>query len=132
MDTPEVKAIVERESGLMMHRLGIDHWTIKVIYHPQPASPEGYIAKGECSRLLDYHSAHITLNPTAFDDEAEVLGTLLHELFHVVLSPFDLYSEGVDRLGLSTSSQGVLDRVWSHACERAISSLERMYHGLTS
>src|SRR3954447_2607620 len=98
MDRSEAKAIVEREIEALLRQLGLEHWKIAVSYDPERTDSDGHVKHGECTRLLDYESAHISLNPESFDDQDDVLRTLRHELFHVVLSPFDLFSSSVDRL----------------------------------
>jgi hypothetical protein len=132
MDRSEVKAIVEREAGPLMERLGIGHWRVKVTYDPSGVDQDGHLQDGECTRLVDYDSAHISLNPESFDDEEGVIRTLRHELFHIVLSPFDLYCGSVDKLDILGPTGVILDRVWNHACERAVINLERMFNGLTA
>jgi hypothetical protein len=132
MDRSAVQAIVDRAIGPLAGRLGIEHWSIRVSYDPEPTDSDGHLKHGECTRLVDYNSAHISLNPESFDDESAVLATLRHELYHVVLSPFDLYSSSVDRaLEGEGAVREILDRVWNHACERAVINLERMFVGLT-
>jgi hypothetical protein len=88
------------------------------------------VKRGECTRLVDYQSAHISLNPEAFEIESEVLGTLRHELFHIILAPLDLYTSAVARLEISDDAAEILDRVREHAIEQAVGGLERMHAGL--
>jgi hypothetical protein len=133
MDRSEVKAMVEGELEPLMQRLGIRHWKVRVSYDPESVDGEGHLKHGECTRLVDYNSAHISLNPESFDDEESVMRTLRHELFHIVLSPFDLYSSSVDRaIEVPNAVREILDRVWNHACERAVINLERMFFELTT
>jgi hypothetical protein len=131
MDRSAVQAIVDREAGPLCERLGIERWSIRFSFDPESTGDDGHLKHGECTRLVDYNSAHISLNPESFADEESVLGTLRHELFHVVLAPFDLYSSSVDRaLEAGAPVREILDRVWDHACERGVINLERMYVGL--
>jgi hypothetical protein len=133
MDRSEVRAIVGREIGPLMQRLGIDHWDVTVSYASSAEDSDGWIEHGRCTRMIDYNKATITLNPESFNDEMAVLKTLRHELFHVVLAPFDLYSSAVDQvIDGDHAAHGLVDRVWTHACEGAVIALERMYRGLTS
>jgi hypothetical protein len=135
MDRSEVKAIVEREIEPLLRKVGIAHWKIRFSYQNESVDADGCLKHGECTRLVDYNVAHISLNPESFDDEDAVLRTLRHELFHVVLSPFDLYSSSVDQATSGTDldvARGMLERVWNHACEKAVINLERMFFGLTS
>jgi hypothetical protein len=57
---------------------------------------------------------------------------LRHELFHVVLSPYDLYERAVANAGLTDDMDRVLGRVWTHVMEKAVINLERAFHGLTA
>jgi hypothetical protein len=115
-----------------MERLGIAHWKVKVGYDAIAPASDGSIQKGDCTRLVDYNAAFISLNPDAFDDRDEVMATLRHELFHIVLSPYDLFSSAIDRLELPGATANVLARVWDHSCEKAVVNLVRMFVGLTS
>jgi hypothetical protein len=131
MDRSAVKKIVDREIEPLMARLGIPHWRITVGYKPAPVDDDGVTIEGECKRGIDYNNAYIELNPEGLDGEEDVIRILRHELFHVVLSPFDLYSTAVAEVDLPRSLHLVLDRVWRHAVEKAAINLERMYLCLT-
>jgi hypothetical protein len=132
LDRSAVKAVVDRDIGGLLRDLGIGHWHIRIAYTPAQTSADGIDSKGECTRLVDYNSAAITLNPEAFDDEAEVVKTLRHELFHVVLSPFDVAWNAVKKaLDEESVLFGVVQSVWTHATEKAAINLERMHHGLS-
>jgi hypothetical protein len=126
MDKSQVRAVVERELKPLIDRLGLGHWDIKVEY-----GPIGGDRSGQCSRASDYEQATISFDPEKIEDEADVLKTLRHELFHIIHSPFDLYSCAVDNAGLGKPMDDVLDRIWRHACEKTVINIERMYNCLT-
>jgi hypothetical protein len=126
MDRSAVGAIVERELKPLQEKLGLCHWDIEVECGPIQGG-----GNGQCSRSADYDRATIELDPEQLDDEAHVLKVLRHELFHIVHSPFDLYSCAVDNAGLGKTMDDVLDRIWRHACEKTVINLERMYNGFT-
>jgi hypothetical protein len=132
MDRSAVAAIVAAHLPRLSAQLGLHHWEISVGYCAEPADKDGSLKRGECTRLVDYHSAHVNLNPEAFADEAAVLVTLRHELFHIVLAPFDLYSSAVERIELPEVAVGLLERVRDHAAETAVAGLERMWVGLSA
>lgn len=131
MDRSAVKAIVDRERPLLVALLGIHHWSIVVRYEPSRAGGE-WMSRGVCERKVEYNAATITLNPEAIDDEDQVLKTLRHELFHIVLAPFDLYRTMLDAL---IEGDPAKERMFAvaerHAVEKAVINLERMYFGLT-
>ena len=133
MDRSAVKAIVDREIEPIMKRLGIPHWKIRIGYEPRTAPDDnGVVWKGECLKKVDYNSAGITLNPEAFDNEEEVLGTLRHELFHVVLAPIDVLTNALAPLLESDPiRQAMAESIRYHVIEKCVINLERMYYGLT-
>ena len=130
MDRSRVESIVVRRLPELSRTLGLSQWDISLGYNSESSRDDGTLKKGECNRLIDYQSAHITLNPEAFGDEDAVLRTLRHELFHIVLAPFDLYTSAVAEIELPEVATDLLERVQGHAIERAVAGLERMWEGL--
>jgi hypothetical protein len=132
MDRSEAKSIVDREIAGLQEKFGVPHWSLVISFGPLGDNGVARI-KGRCTRQVDYNRAHIELDPEELDDEADVLKTLRHELFHVVLAPFDLYSQAADALAPRDSpAESMLDRLWTHALEQAVIALERLHAGLTS
>jgi len=130
VDRSAVERVVSAHLPRLSAQLGLNHWEISVGYAAEPPADDGSLKRGECTRLVDYHSAHISLNSDAFADEAAVLLTLRHELFHIVLAPFDLYTSAVERIELPDIAADLLERVRDHAAERAVAGLERMWVGM--
>lgn len=132
MDLSAVKTIVDRELEPLMARFGIGHWRIVVSYAPTDADEEGWQRRGRCSRMVDYNQAHITLNSDAFEDEADCVKTLRHELLHIVAAPWDIvWNAAWPLVKDDPIKAGLLDSIHTHAMEQAIVNLERMYRGLT-
>lgn len=133
MDASAVKALVARELEPLAKKLGVGHWQITASTSPKDSDGDGQILRGECNRLIDYDNAHITLNPEAFDDEGDALKTIRHELLHVVVSPFDLvWDMAKELMGDDAKAFKALAVAWTHATEKTIINLERMYQGLTA
>lgn len=130
MDRSAVAQVVAEHIARLSAQCGLHQWEISIGYHAEPADDDGSLKRGECTRLIDYNSAHISLNPDAFADEAAVLVTLRHELFHIVLAPFDLYTSAVERIELPDVAEELLDRVRDHAIERCVAGLEGVWAGL--
>jgi hypothetical protein len=131
MDRSTVERVSIKHLPALRCRLGLGQWQIGLGYDSTLGNGGEGITRGECSRLLDYQCAHITLNPDVFADQEEVLATLRHELLHLVLAPFDLYTSAVARIDLSDDASELLDRIRDHAIEQTVIALERMYRGLT-
>jgi hypothetical protein len=132
LDRSAVERVVLEHLPCLSVQLGLHQWEISAGCAAEPADDDGSLKRGECTRLIDYHSAHISLNPDAFADDAAVLVTLRHELFHIVLAPFDLYTSAVERIELPEVAEELLERVREHAIERAVAGLERMWVGLSA
>lgn len=130
MDRSAVEAVAAAALPLLVARLGLERWELGVSCLAEPAEPSGRQPQGHCTRMADYQSAHITLNHEAVGGTDEVLATLRHELFHVILAPFDLFRESVALANPPADVAAILDRIWQHAEESAVANLERMYAGL--
>lgn len=127
MERSEVRAIVEREIDCLKERLGIPHWRIKLGYDLRDGD-----ACGQCIRHVDYDQAFIDFDPGGLDDEQHVLKVLRHELFHVVLVPFDIVFNALRPvLDKDATLAGAIDSIREHATEQAVINLERMWQGLT-
>jgi hypothetical protein len=131
MDRSAVERIVIEHLPAISRQLGLGHWAISVGFDQTLGMCDEGVTRGECSRLIDYQSAHLVFNPGAFEDAEAVLTTLRHELFHIVLAPFDLYTSAVERLELPDVAEELLARISDHATERCVAALERMHEGLT-
>jgi hypothetical protein len=127
MDRSAVKKVIEANIKDLLEKLGLPHWDIKIELGPIEGG-----ATGQCGRKIDYNQAYVELDPELLDDEEHVLKVLRHELFHVVLSPYDLYERAVANAGLSDDMDRVLGRIWTHAMEKAVINLERLFSGLTA
>jgi len=130
MDLSAARAIIDAELPGLMRALGIPHWRIKVVYEPVEGDP-GCRGMARCDRLERYETATLTFDPAAFDDADQLRGTLRHELFHVVLAPFDLYDGAVTAAVRGRRDVGaVLQTAWDHAVEKCVVNLERMFWGV--
>lgn len=121
MDASEVKAIVELVIEDLRDALTIPHWRISVDYGPCEDANHG----AECSRQPDYYQANITIDPQRMNSTKHVIETLRHELLHVVLADFDLMFD------VSDMSNDATYRLWTHAVERTVATMEKLFHDLT-
>jgi hypothetical protein len=132
MDRSAVKKVVDGAIEPLIEKLGVPHWRIEVHYSLRE-STDAFQVHAACTRDVNYNRAVIEFDPDQFDDEAHVLKALRHELFHVVLSPFDLFGQGVEQVVGEASPAGkVLARTWKYAVEQGVINLERMFNGLTA
>jgi hypothetical protein len=131
MDRSEVRRIVEREIGPLKEKFGISHWSVTVDFDLREPSGD-FVTRGQCNFHVDYDKATICFDPARLDDEAEVLHVLRHELFHILISPFSIFMNSI-RPFLNTDpvKLDMAESVLTHAMERAVINVERLYRGLT-
>ena len=127
MDRSAVKAIVDREIEPMMARLGVPHWRVSVDYGPC-SNPNW---KASCGRTPDYNQATITIDASLADNEQDVIDSLEHELFHVLLAPFGLYRDLVTQHVAEGSAEEKQEaRLFCFTIEQMVINLKRMRIGL--
>lgn len=131
MDTSTVRAIVGREIEPLLRRLGVPHWHVRVVYRPEGPDDRQILRRGECDRFVDYNHATISMNPEAFETEEDVLDTLRHEVFHIVLASFDVFLHAVMAAVECEAQRRTLRSVWTHAAEQGVVALGRMYFGMS-
>lgn len=132
MERAKVQEIVERHAGPLIEELGLEHWTIGFRYDLR-SSTGGYASLGQCNRQVKYSKASISFDPDELDSEEDVLRILRHELFHLVVSPFDLPWLASDEANKADPVKlAIVDTVWDHAQEQAVFNLERMYSRMTA
>ncbi len=126
MDRSEVKAVVDREIEAMAKALGVAHWSLTVSYGP--CSRKEWSA--ECVRQAEYNVAKIIIDPEKQGDEDDVLDSLLHELAHVVLAPFDTYRSVMTAADVPGSPADKRERnLWAFAVEQGVICVMRAYRG---
>jgi hypothetical protein len=129
LDASEVRKLVEEHAPRLRDALGISHWTIAFRYGPLGGDGD-FRTPGRCEAYDEYLRACIRLDPEAFDSPEEVLATLRHELFHVVLAPMDLAIIAASRHFPDERASDAIRDVWRHQVEATVLALERMYVGL--
>lgn len=129
MDASEVRKLVEEHAPRLRDALGISHWTIAFRYGPLGGDGD-FRTLGRCEAYDEYLKACIRLDPEAFDAPEEVLATLRHELYHVVLAPMDLAINAASRHFPDERASDAIRDVWRHQLEATVLALERMYVGL--
>jgi hypothetical protein len=132
LDQSAVERIVRREIEPLKEKLGLRDWGIKVHFDLKSESIEA-IASGECNWLIDYEKATIRLAPAELETEEEVIEVLRHEMFHIVLAPISIYANAIrPALEGDAARRAMAESVFTHAVERMVINLERMYRGLTA
>jgi hypothetical protein len=132
MDRSAAKAIVDAHLDELQALLGIQHWRVRVSYDPLESERPGWDTLGNCFANPDYDSSLINLNADALDNEEQVLSVLRHELFHVVLSPYNVVENLLAPvLEGDATKRGMFASIWTHAMEQTVINLERMFVALT-
>ena len=126
MDKSEIREVVNDALRPMRAALNLNGWFMNF----KIASLEpNFIA--ECSADPNYSKATLTFDVNGFNNESELLTTLLHEMLHVALAKFELYRKAVRPLIDGDRFWTSLDEVYTHAQEDTVRQLEDMLrHGL--
>lgn len=128
MSPMQVRKIIQKEKDNLIKLLALEHWDIKFEYDLDDLD-----IYGECHKQYDYKRATIRFNPKMFEERAAVVKTLRHELFHIVLAPFDLYMESIDELLIDgTDKAHILGKIWTHAHEQGVLALELIWQQMTN
>lgn len=97
MDHKKLDEFIKKELKNILHRNGLDDWNIPVrvkkeYYKHEDVEEEG--VQGSARDILfEYKVAHITLYAGAIESIKEAKEVLQHELFHVILAPYNMFIE---------------------------------------
>jgi hypothetical protein len=123
MTVADAKALVESWLPELIEALGLGHWTISVAYR----SPEDSSCQASCARQVSYNIAEIEFDAESYQDEASLFADLRHELLHVVLSPFDVYTNYVAGFSVNNPTIAAQDEfLRRYVTEQAILNLEKI------
>lgn len=77
---------------------------------------------------VDYDRATILVDHEKHDTDQELLDSLAHELFHVVVAPFEIYVKvATSHIPAGTPSENVEARIRTHCGEQLVRNLERIW-----
>lgn len=133
MDRSKVKEIVEANLHDLKCRFGLHHWDITATFdlHEDDGGSR-FTTRARCLFYVDYEKAEIRFNPDELDTDDDVLEALRHELFHLILAPFHIAWDALRPVVEADELRCNMARsIVTHATERAVKGLERLYHGLT-
>ena len=133
MDRSEAKKIIERELPKLRKAMGLGHWDYSWSLGPcssREERGEKIVTRAYCNIALEYEKFFIQIDSDEIDDEETLLSILRHELFHVVLAPFELVRETfVPDFEDEPPSKEMRStrKVWHHSVEKAVIALERLW-----
>lgn len=123
MTADEVNSFVEAQLPRLKTILGLADWRIRFTY--EACGNDG--AFGECSVSEDTHTADITIDPDLHPDVRELADTLLHELSHVVLAPFEVLAETALMSAVDSDRlHSALERVHNYSREAGVRNVLRI------
>jgi hypothetical protein len=123
MTVADAKALVESWLPDLIDALALGHWKITVAYDKPPEANW----QAACSRHVSYNVAEIELDAESYLDPAKLFFDLRHELLHVVVSPFDVYTHYVAGFSVNNPTIAAQDEfLRRYATEQAILNLEKI------
>jgi hypothetical protein len=112
----EVRDVVENNIHALVPRMALSDW--RIVVSTTTLEP-GRVAA--CTYDVSYMRAEIDIDPAQHDDEADVLDSLVHELLHLVVAPFEVYR----RVRIAGEEEDPKEEaLWQIGMERAIKILE--------
>ena len=120
MDQSEVRAIVNEHLKPIRDALQLNDWNIDT-----ECSPLELGTPARVHMTARYRHATIQFDPAQIGDREHVLRCLRHELLHLVLAPFDLYTYAVSEM-LSEQFSRVDKQLFTDAVELVVGNLERV------
>ena len=120
MDQSEVRFIVNEHVKPIRDALQLNDWHIDTEY---TALDPGTSAR--VHMMPRYRRATIQFDPAQIVDREHVLRCLRHELLHLVLAPFDLYTCAVSEM-LPEQFSKVDNQLFMDAVELVVGNLERV------
>jgi hypothetical protein len=135
VDRSKVSEVVARHIDDLKLKLGLGQWDVVVEFdlrEPPGGVSGNFITRGRNNWNIDYEKAYIQLDPDSFESEEDVLEALRHELFHLIDAPYTIAWNALKPiLEADPVRLEMIDSVWTHATERTVKNIERMYRGLT-
>ncbi len=120
MKTSKVREIVNEHIKPIRNALHLNDWDIDTEYTAlDPGTP------ARVHMAARYRLATIQFDPAQIVDREQVLRCLRHELLHLVLAPFDLYTCAVSEM-LPKHFSRVDKQLFMDAVELVVGNLERV------
>lgn len=92
MDIFDIHAWIDTNKARYIRLYGLEQWDIKVVVD----DAEDASLMGACEPEFEYKQATIFIYSELIDSEQELIETFLHEVEHILLSPFDIYQRIVE------------------------------------
>ena len=125
MPLERAKELIDLNLNVMMRDLQVHMWTVVMLWDEKPCSPD---SQADVTLVIDYKIARIRFRLESIKDDKHFLDCLLHELFHIVLADYDLYSDVMFQNCTTEAAKCQHNRVWTHVSERAVWNMEQMFH----
>jgi hypothetical protein len=131
MDKSQAEKLVDEHILPLIEAMGLKDWKIRVDQCPTaPSAGDSSGTAGACSTNVDYKFATIAINPELMETSQDLVETLVHELIHIVLSPFTVAWNALEPvLDQHPDAKAVVTPVWTHAEERAVANVIRLWTG---
>jgi hypothetical protein len=134
MDRSELKAIVDAHVDSLIAALGLSDWRLVIEYDRCPSGGPGeavrYLSRQRARIYLDHDEMSGSGVVAAGSPEDYALEILRHELFHVLLAPFDTLHDAMTAGMEDSREKQCLNLLFDEAQEAGVRAIERMWPGL--
>ena len=122
-----VEEYVSKNATKFIQTMELDKWKIKFHFEEWNEQEEKNVRSlGYCERLYEYENATITFFWNMFDDEEELRSIFIHELCHLIVSPFDIHHNAIYPL-LNKKQKEVAERMYDVSQEKTVVKLQDIF-----
>lgn len=122
MDQSQVAAWMDDNLSPLLDAFGLSHWAVDYTFKRLGGNAAEIFTQNV------YECATIYVDPFYLVSEEELQKEIIHEIAHIVASPFDAAEDAVYRLNLDDNAHRVLKEVMKNCAERTAKNIERMHY----
>lgn len=127
MKIKDVSKYLKKNIKNLLYLNGLDDWNIKFVISEEKAPDDTEVALTQAciaSLLYEYKVATVIIYPASLHDEHELAQTVEHEIFHILLAPYDMYFNSLDESADTPLTN--LEKSYQMKChELAVGALEK-------
>lgn len=126
MDASKIKEFTDEHLETLAEMFGIAHWEIHI--HIKQCPTDG--CSGEIEVNPDYEWVNIWLDPNNIEDSSQLEEVLIHELLHIMDTPFRIFYRSVmEHLPENSNEEKAMKALFHYCMENHVKYLERMHRG---
>lgn len=123
MTEQEVRDLTAKHMPRLIKELGISSVTVYTFYEAVEIGKPITKMATDVNSVETYRYAQITIYWRLIENEEEFVRSLMHELLHIHLAPFELFAQTWDYL-IKDNQKDAFRKMYRHVVERTVTGLE--------